>query len=390
MNILFVYSCAILPENGGVQRVTDVLQKYFKEKGVDSYYLSIKKNETIKSKLQYFLPKSENINNKSNIEFYINLIKEKKIDIVINQNALGGALSEFCSKAKKETNVKIISVIHNSLLGNVINYADIHDFGIPIISYLFKLKISKKILLALYILKYKYEYKYMHNNSDKVILLSENFYEELKQFTICDDSKVDWIPNPLTIKNDNNHIEKENILLYVGRIDTTQKKVDYLLKIWSMIYKKYPDWRLSIVGDGEESEKLENIAKKKKLERVTFHGKQNPIPFYKKAKILCMTSTFEGFPLVLAEAQSCGTVPIAFNSFKALSDVITKKENGVMIEPFDFDMYFKELSSLMEDTVYFDTLSANCKLSVDRFSLESVGDRWIKLFHALVENMEKK
>ena len=100
----------------------------------------------------------------------------------------------------------------------------------------------------------------MCKNSDRVVLLAEKFIKELEAFTLSCKFKVLWMPNPVTVEADDRiQTKKENILLYVGRLDTTQKKVDYLLKIWLMLYKQYPDGRLARVGDGEEKEKILSV-----------------------------------------------------------------------------------------------------------------------------------
>jgi hypothetical protein len=193
MNILFVYTSPIIPENGGVQRVTEVLKNYFKEKGINSYYLTVKKDESIKVDTDYFFPNKNKINDEKNLKYYIQLIKEKKIDIVINQAALGGTLNDFCVKAKGITDVKLISVIHNSLLANAINFVEVHDIQNKILVKLLKTKLLKFILLKLYVWKYKKKYENMCKNSDKVILLSSKFEDELKYFTNCCKNNLTWI-----------------------------------------------------------------------------------------------------------------------------------------------------------------------------------------------------
>ena len=169
MNILFVYTSAIVPENGGVQRVTDVLHKYFKSQGLESYFLTVKKDKNIMSGEHYFFPNSENIHDLKNKEFYINLLKERKIDIVINQAALGGTLSYFCSNGVDRTKTKIISVVHNSILANATHFTEVHNIKNNLLIRMLKTRFFKTVLLKLYIVKYKKKYNYMCKNSDLVV-----------------------------------------------------------------------------------------------------------------------------------------------------------------------------------------------------------------------------
>jgi len=391
MNILFVYTGPIIPQNGGVQRVTDVLSKYFQENGNFVIYLSTngQSSKYPGSSIQFYLPNHKNLYSQENIDFYINLITTNSIDIIINQAALGGNLVKFCSSIRAHSRVKIISVIHNSLLGNVINFTSSHSnqinkLSIPFLLKLLETNLFKSILKTIYILKYKSAYTYTCKNSDKIVLLSSSYFEELKTFVPnYDVSKVSAIPNPLTIKSDENIISKRNEILYVGRIDTAQKKVDTLLQIWGKLFSKFPDWNLSILGDGPAKNALEIKAREMGLERIEFCGIQDPLRYYKRSKILAMTSAYEGFPLVLAEAQNFGVVPIAFNSFAAVIDIIENDKNGYLIEPFNIELYTSILFSLMNNDKKIKKIASNCIVSADRFSLHSVGKSWLKLFSDL-------
>ena len=97
------------------------------------------------------------------------------------------------------------------------------------------------------------------------------------------------------------------------------------------------------------------------LKKVHFYGNKNPIEYYKRAKILCMTSAYEGFPLVLAEAQTFGTIPIAFNSFASITDIIKDGDNGLLIEPFNISKYASILSELMENEEKIYSISRECQ-----------------------------
>ena len=102
-----------------------------------------------------------------------------------------------------------------------------------------------------------------------------------------------------------------------------------------------------IVGDGEQRPILERKAKN--MERVNFVGFSDPVPYYKESAIFCMTSNFEGFPMVLPEAMSFGVVPLAFDSFPAVSDIIIDNKNGFLIPPFSIKQYVKKIEILINN-----------------------------------------
>lgn len=398
MKLLFFYSSEINPQSGGVQRVTNDLAIYFKSLKHNVIYLATSYDEKnlIKNPDQFFLPNNNKLFSKENIEYYLNLIRENNIDLIINQDGMSYNVTKFCFIIKEYLPVKIITVFHNSLLGNVLNFSHtyssvINKISVPYLKKIIQSKLITSLILLAYIFKHRYHYTYTCKKSDKVVLLSESFLPELRKLSPkLISSKIISIPNPCSLRPSNSSIIKINELLYVGRINSSQKKLDLLLEIWNKIYLKFPDWRLSIIGEGEEREKLESNSLKMGLVRIKFYGIQNPVPFYERAKILCMTSAYEGFPLVLAEAQSFGTIPIAFNSFASIHDIIVDNENGLLIEPFNIEKYVLHLTELMYNKEKLDSMSDKCKREALKFSIESIGQKWIEIFEDLLTNRNEQ
>ena len=87
--------------------------------------------------------------------------------------------------------------------------------------------------------------------------------------------------------------------------------------------------------------------------------------------------------MVLTEAMQCGTVPIAFQSFASVTDIITHDVNGILVPPFDMNRYARELSSLMSDTDKRTRLANQAMHDVKRFSVANVVDQWEALFDSL-------
>ncbi len=92
-----------------------------------------------------------------------------------------------------------------------------------------------------------------------------------------------------------------------------------------------------------------------------------------------MTSSFEGWPLTLIEAQQCGCVPLAFNSFASLKDIITSKNNGFIIPNNDIPMYIKQIKRLMTDDQLRKSMANNAIESSKRFTINTIIKEWIKL-----------
>lgn len=228
----------------------------------------------------------------------------------------------------------------------------------------------------------------IYNTCDAFTVLCDPYKEimqkELQQGIL---DKLHTIPNGILPPPIQYSLHKEKQLLYLGRMSYADKRIDRLIEVWKNIYQKFPDWELILVGDGAEKENLRELANKYKLERIYFHDAiKTPYKYYNKASILCMTSQFEGIPLVLLEAQQAGVIPIAFNCSKGVESVLTpSKTNGILIEDFNLDSYQRELSGLMKDKDLQEHIKQNIILKSDSYSIENIGRKWHKLFQSLMK-----
>ena len=95
MNILFLYAGEILPERGGVQRVTQVLADYFESNNMKTFYLAMPRSDhnVVASPRQFYLPSKKNV--RLNKSWFLSFLKYKKIDVVINQSSNSRIISEL-------------------------------------------------------------------------------------------------------------------------------------------------------------------------------------------------------------------------------------------------------------------------------------------------------
>lgn len=230
------------------------------------------------------------------------IIRGNKIDVVINQWCVPFAVTRFLRRAMKGTSAKLFAVHHNLPTTN----KRIQDASNPILKFIWQVITAINLRLV-------YEF------SDRYVLLSESFVPLFKRFTgLLRGKKLIVITNPLTLNVVSR--EKENLIIYVGRLEETQKRVSRVIEIWRRVADLLPDWKLEIVGDGPDRQKYEMMAKE--LPRVAFEGFQDPAPYYARAKLLLLTSDFEGFALVLVEAMASRCVPIVLGSYPAAYDIV--------------------------------------------------------------------
>ena len=220
-------------------------------------------------------------------------------------------------------------------------------------------------------------------NSHQFILLSPSFIPIAHKFSrVKSAEKFLSIPNPIPMPVFDESISKEKEIIYVGRIEYNQKRTDRVADIWKELEPLYPDWKLTIVGDGEDRADLQKRIDEYGLKRVEITGFVNPIKNYQRASILLLTSEYEGFGLVVAEAMSHGVVPVVYHSFESAKDLITDGYNGVLVErPFCVRTFTKVMYELMDNTDYWNTMSKNGLIASGKYTIDNVVKKWYQLWN---------
>ena len=380
MKIAIILQQKFDPYAGGVQRVTNNLSQLLSVQN-EVCIICFNKNETNR-----YVDNIPIVAVKSDIELK-NILNQLNIEIIINQTGYSVKFTKMLLNIKNDK-----TSIINNLHINPLNFYDNHK---NIIQELFNRKkigflntyFTRKIILGYHVWKQRKELGFIVKNTDAFVMLSEKFKAELfflAPFLKKYKNKIYGIGNPFQRPRiDVSKIEKENIILFVGRLNILQKRVDLLLEIWKKLHEQAPSWQFWVCGDGEDQYYMEQFCQENKLNRVTFFGKVNPTEYYKKAKIFHMTSAFEGFGNVLIEAQSYGCVPMLFDSYSAASDIVYHNENGILVQPFDCNEYAAETKKLMDNPEKTSELALNAYENVLRFSYEETYKKWEKVFETI-------
>lgn len=306
----------------------------------------------------------------------ISYVESEKIDVVINQ----WWPSYYIDRLKIETTAKVITCLHQAFYTPILDGKGIKN----------NIKLCFRSV-------YEHYKKRNAVNSikeflpcvDKYVFLSASFQKQFEEFAHFNDTqnKLASIPNPLVYSVELSKEElanKENMVLLVGRMLEGQKRITKAIKIWSEIEKDHSldNWKFVVVGEGPDLPAYKQLANQLGLKRISFEGYQNPLSYYKRAKIFMMTSAFEGFPMTLVEAQQCGVVPVVMDSFLSLHDIVTNDVNGIIVDNDSISMYIRKVKQLMKNNS-LTSFAINGIKSCSNYSIRAIVDEWLILFSSL-------
>ena len=376
-NILFLMGT--YPSYGGVEIVSTTLANRFIEDGHQVTIASYKQplheatplNLSDQCNLLFLSYPVLSIRNIKKLREYI---LTHQIEVLINQWVVPFYATMVWKMATYGTNCQVYSVHHGS-----------PDTNMHIQSLKRKVESGTWYLKGVYGLVRevsRLSLAFCIKNSHKFILLSPAFIPVAQRFSrVKDSNKYLSIPNPIAISVSDEDVSKEKEIIYVGRIEYNQKRTDRVVDIWRELEPLYPNWKLTIVGDGDDREDLEKRIHEYGLKRVEITGFVNPIKYYKRASILLLTSDYEGFGLVIVEAMKFGVVPVVYNSYEAAKDLIADRHNGVLIDnPFSIDAFIEVLRKLMDDKEPLNDISRNAIKISKRFDIYTVANEWYQLF----------
>jgi GalNAc-alpha-(1->4)-GalNAc-alpha-(1->3)-diNAcBac-PP-undecaprenol alpha-1,4-N-acetyl-D-galactosaminyltransferase len=220
--------------------------------------------------------------------------------------------------------------------------------------------------------------KWTYRYADRVTLLTQNalpFYPASKGYRSI------VMPNPvLTPAPDliTEPLVSTPTLMAMGRLHP-QKGFDLLLPAFAQIQSKYPEWHLTILGEGPMRAELEALRVRLGLiDRVHFLGSvKNVDAHLRQADLFVMPSRFEGFPMALCEAMACGLPVLTADCLSGPREIVRDGVDGILVPPEDVDALAAGLDRLMGDPALRQQLAQAAPQVLDRFGLERVMGMWM-------------
>ena len=310
----------------------------------------------------------------------------KRLIILIPCFHDGGVETWVKSIFKKNKNLNLILVIHGEITKDVSFAKEIYNpkTNLEILSLFKKLKLDKsdtvfssltpsniRGLIFKSIFRYKHIvgvqvtlmrlewesyfkyfmrkliYKILFLFSDRIYVASSGLKDEI---TRRRNNKIKVFWNPIITKDFLREYKKplnkrDNIILAVGRLEL-QKDFEHLIRsIWNLSLISELDFKLIIVGNGTLETNLKNLVKDLKInEKVEFLPFSEDIfDYYSKAKVFVLSSIYEGFGNVLAEALFSTCYCISYDINHGPRDILDDGKFGVLLKERNIKILSKEI-----------------------------------------------
>lgn len=215
--------------------------------------------------------------------------------------------------------------------------------------------------------------------ADALTVLSRSDKKYYEKFV----KKVLMLFNPCHFTPQSKNLHKENLVLFIGRLDKNKNAALFLKAIANLAKALQKEYSFIIAGEGDERENLEQMALNLGV-NVKFLGKVKDIQsLYERAKILCLCSFVEGLPTVLIESLFFEVARISTDYENSASDLIQDEKDGFLVPKDDFKAMSKRLELLMRDENLRLSLVNNAKQRCKDFEVAKITEQWLKLIEEL-------
>ncbi len=234
-----------------------------------------------------------------------------------------------------------------------------------------------------------YLISYLYNRADMIISVTKDAADDLVQNFKIRDDMIKVIHNPVDL----HHVGiragedvtepvfqmNEPIILTVGRL-AREKGFASLLQAFALVRRNMPA-KLVMIGEGPERSNLEGLCSELGIEEdVHFLGYQeNPYKYMQRATILALSSRYEGFVNVVAEAMACSLPVVATRCFTDIEEIVQDGESGLLVAVDDMQGLADGMSRLICDKELRMKFATAGKSYVQLLAVETIATRYLEV-----------
>lgn len=175
--------------------------------------------------------------------------------------------------------------------------------------------------------------------------------------------------------------KEKNLILHAGRLKR-YKSVDHLLSATYRLSQKRKDFKVVIIGDGDDLPRLKNLSKQLKIEDyITFTGylaENEKLGYYQQATVLVENSIKEGWGMIVIEANACGTPVVAARS-PGLKDAVLDQKTGLLYDYGNIDQLVEKIEILLDNKELNRTMAENGIKWAKNFSWDNAAQEMMKI-----------
>ena len=227
------------------------------------------------------------------------------------------------------------------------------------------------------------DYRVFIRRYNSIVVLTE----EDKNRCWKGNNKVTVIPNPLCRNFPVPSPLNEKTVISIGEL-SKGKNFSALVRSWSIVHKRHPEWNLLILGDGNERYSLQNLIDKLNLrESVSLMGRIKDVgSFLVRASMFAFSSLSEGFSLAILDAMACGLPVITYECPCGPKAIISDGRDGYLVPVGNIEEMAERICYLIENEDFREMMGSAARKKSMLFSMDLIIRKWMTLFNNLLGN----
>ncbi len=238
---------------------------------------------------------------------------------------------------------------------------------------------------------HRFEKKYIrafrrgYRNLDVLALLTPQLVEEAREIMAGRNTHTELVYMPNFLEHFPERVSLENrekTLIAVGRVADV-KRFDLLAEQFCHLHDRVPDWKLRLIGDGEDLGKIRQFVEAHNASSyIELPGQMSNAQVEQemlRASLFAMSSRSEGFPFVLLEAQSCGLPIVAYDVRVGPGFLVEDEKTGYLVPEGERQRYEDRIVTLMQDAEKRMSMGLQALEHAQMFSRERVAEKWFQV-----------